>query len=385
MLAKVNRELLLRRLLMVSPGLHKHHEVVEQSTAFVFRRGQVITFNEEIACRHISTLPDDFKGAVTAQSLLKLLSSMTEEKVGLIDRDTELILEGKNGRSGVSMSKDITMPVSALEKPDSWRKLGEEFAEAIGMVKQCAGKDANFFRTTCVHITPKWVEASNNVQAARYLLRTGVKTNHMVRAAMIAEINGLGMTEVSESDKWLHFRNDEGMIFSCLRYGSTYPDLTTMLEASGESVDLPKGIVTEAKKAAVATAELEKDKREVKVVLKPGEIQVSAKGYTCWHHGTKRVKYHGEPIQFTIPPDLLIDLVKTLGECTVSSDKLYIQTEKYTYMTCLGEVKERKKKHGEKHQKSVRHNSDDIEPEKSAGEGNGRAGNKAGRDKKGNG
>jgi hypothetical protein len=344
MLAKINRDLLLRRLKMVSPGLHHRHDVVDQATCFILRKGYVVTYNEEIACRHISTLPEDFKGAVTAQPLLKLLDNMTEEKVRLVLRENEMLVEGRSGRSGVSMDDEIRMPLSALEKPTSWKRLGDEFAEAISLVKQCAGRDANQWRATCVHITPDWVEASDNVQAARYLLRTGVKENHLVRAAMIGEINGLGMTKVSESEKWLHFKNDEGMIFSCLRYAIKYPDIAPMLEVGGEKVELPKGLIAHVKQARVFSSELDKGKQDVIVTLRPGEISVRCKGYTGWHDGAKRIRYGGEPIMFYIPPDLLIDLIKTAGECVVTKEKLFIQTDKYTYMTCLGEVKEKKKK-----------------------------------------
>ena len=45
----INRELFLEQLESVQPGLSTR-EIIEQSSCYVFRGGEVITFNDEIAC-----------------------------------------------------------------------------------------------------------------------------------------------------------------------------------------------------------------------------------------------------------------------------------------------------------------------------------------------
>src|SRR5687768_12406403 len=52
---RVDRENLLRALESVTAGL-AHREIIEQSGSFVFKDGNVITFNDEIACTATSPL-----------------------------------------------------------------------------------------------------------------------------------------------------------------------------------------------------------------------------------------------------------------------------------------------------------------------------------------
>jgi len=69
---KVNREAFLQCLETVQPGLSTR-EVVEQASSFIFKEGEVFSFNDELFCRNKSTLNSSFQGAVKADKLLNLL------------------------------------------------------------------------------------------------------------------------------------------------------------------------------------------------------------------------------------------------------------------------------------------------------------------------
>ena len=57
------------------------------------------------------------------------------------------------------MEREVLLPVDAVEVPEKWRRLPEDFLEAVSIVQQTAGRDESQFSLTCVHISPDWVEA----------------------------------------------------------------------------------------------------------------------------------------------------------------------------------------------------------------------------------
>jgi hypothetical protein len=70
---RINREEFLRNLESVEPGLSPR-EILEQSSCFIFQKGWIKTFNDEVACKIKSPLK--LEGAVQAAPLLAILSAI---------------------------------------------------------------------------------------------------------------------------------------------------------------------------------------------------------------------------------------------------------------------------------------------------------------------
>jgi DNA polymerase III sliding clamp (beta) subunit (PCNA family) len=334
--ATVNREEFLSRLLAIQPGLSPR-EILQQSSCVVFDKGWLISFNDEISCRYASKLGKDFVGAVKAKPLIDLLSKLPDDEVGMETTPSELIISGKGGRrSGVAMELEIQLQVATVEAPGEWKKLHEDFAEAIGIVGQCAGKDQSNFRMTCVHITPKHLEACDNYQLARYKIKSGFEQECLVRGDSIKSILQWGMTEFSETETWMHFRNDKKLIFSCRRFLEEYPDLTTIMEIEGaHPATLPKGLAESADIASIFSSEAV-DSDTITVKLRKGSLWIRGQGISGWFEQPCKMKYDGEPVSFLITPKLLIDIVKKHTDVLVSNERLKVDGGKWTYLAYLG-------------------------------------------------
>ena len=333
-----NREQLLTKLEAVSPGLAVR-EAVEQSSCFVFRDGHVVTFNDEIACSIECDIGVD--GAVAAKPLLELLGKLTEEVVDIAPKDGggELIVKGKRRRAGITLEAEISLPVSSVEKPGKWTDLDPEFADAVGVVQQCASRDANQFALTCIHITPDCVEACDNFQLARYPLETGVRKPCLVKRDSLKHVTGLGMTEVSETKTWIHFRNPTGLTLSVRREVMDYEDLDGILEMEGTPTTLPGGLAEAVEKAEIFRAE-NSEHNVVIVNLRPGELRLRGVGATGWYEERKQVKWDGGNLAFNIAPKLLVDITTRTNDCAIAPGRLKIDGGKFTYVTCLGKLED---------------------------------------------
>jgi len=330
---KVNREQLLNQIQSVQPGIAVR-EIHEQSSCVVFTKKHMMTYNDEIACTQKSCL--DIEGAVQAAPLLALLRMLKEEILDIDIVKGELLIKGKRKRSGIRIEQEILLPIDAVDKPKGWQDLHEDFAEAVGIVQQCTSKDDSQFNMTCVHITPKHVEACDNFQAARYSIKTGVEESTLVRQDSLRHIITLDMTEFCETKNWIHFRNPTGLVISCRRFLEDYPDIGPHLKMKEVTpTALPKGLKEAAQLAEVFSSEdVETDR--VSILLQPGKLKITGKGVSGWYSEVKPIKYKGPDLPFLISPKLLIELVQKHNECQIAKNRLKVSTGKFEYVTVLG-------------------------------------------------
>lgn len=336
---KINREELLKELESITPGLSAK-EIIEQSSCFIFKDKKVMTYNDEIACSHSSCL--SIEGAVQAIPLLAILRKLGEDTVDVTTTKEELLIEGKKRKAGIRMEAEILLPVETIEQPKEWKVIPDDFAEAVHIIQECAGKDETQFNMTCIHIHPKWVEACDSFQAARYRIDTNISESTLIRRESLKHIITLGMTEFSETKTWIHFRNSTGLILSCRRYIEEYPDISKLFKQKGEKAFLPKGLKEAAERASIFSAENIED-NQVTIELKENKLKITGRGTSGWYKEIKKIKYSGATLSFTISPILLMELVQKYNDCEISSTILKIDGKKFRYITALGTVEEKEK------------------------------------------
>ena len=330
---KVKREELLSQLESVIPGLAQR-EILEQSSCFAFKGGQVMTYNEEVACRIETNL--EIEGAVKAPALLSLLRKLEEETIEVRQEDAGLLIQGKRKRAILKMETEVLLPIEEIEDPGEWSRVPDDFQDAIAIVKETAGTNETKFRLTCIHLHPKWIESSDNHQATRYKCKVGVAESILVRKTAIQSVVDLGAEELSESKTWIHFRNGKGLVISCRRYADeTYMDLKPILTMKGDPIRLPKGLVEAANKAEIFSAE-NTDNNQVEIDLRQDKLRVTGKGNSGWYQEYQSTSYEGADISFLISPDLLRRICEEEGKCEVTEERLKISNSKFTYVTCLG-------------------------------------------------
>lgn len=333
----INREKFIQQLESVTPGIAER-EVIEQSACFVFQGGRVTTFNDEIACRQKCDV--GFVAAVRAKPLLGILRKLVEDEIDVELEGGEMKLRGKRKEASIIAELKIHLPIGNVEKPEAWHPLHEDFVEAIELVQHCASSDEAQFMLTCVHITPTHVEACDNSQLTQVKVKTPVAAPIMVRRDSIKHVVTLGMTEIAETESWIHFRNPAGLIFSCRRFVEAYLDLAPMLQFTGSPIVLPKGLARAADNAAIFSAD-SADGGAVLVELRPGKLRIKGTGASGWYRETRKVAYEGVPLAFMIAPALLIDITKRYNDAEIAEGRLRVRGGKWTYISCLQAVEEK--------------------------------------------
>jgi DNA polymerase III sliding clamp (beta) subunit (PCNA family) len=331
----INREEFLQQLESVVAGLSAR-EIIEQSKCFVFKDKKVMTYNDEIACVQDSCL--SIEGAVEATSLISLLRKLQEKELDIQTEEEQLLIRGKRKRAGIKMETDIKLPIDMLEIPEKWKTLPTDFADAISVVQSCASSDESNFASSCIHVTPEWIEACDNYQASRYTMPLKIKHNILIRKESLKHILSLDMTQFSETKNWIHFKNPSGLTLSCRRWIEDFPNITELLNMTGSKVVLPKGLIEASEKAEIFSVENAED-NQVVVKLQPGKLKISGRGVSGFYEEIKKVKYKGKPISFAIAPSLLIYLIEHHNACMISENNLKVDSGKYQYVTVLQKEK----------------------------------------------
>lgn len=339
--SRVNRNEFLQALDAVRPGLSPK-PLVEHANSFTFRNGQVQTYNDEIACRFRTKLPKDVSGIVASKSLLAYLNKIGDEYIDVkVDEEQKkFVILGRGKRTDMLTAFESVFPIDAVEKPrkEDWIPLSPRFGDSIGMVVECASKDATEGNVlSCVHVHPNFVEASDDVQWCRAKCRTKIAEPFLVKHHAVKHIVDLDMTEMAGTESWVHFRNPAGLVFSCRRWVNPYPNVDHLAEpGKGKKLTLPKELEADVNAVNVAASE-DKDTNAVVVELKPGEFAVSGIGVTIKARHRKKCDYNGRPLAFMIQPAMLVQICKRERTCTIEKNLLRMTGDRWSYVTDLAE------------------------------------------------
>lgn len=346
---KIDKEKFLNDLQMVKSGLSSK-ELLEQSNCFVFKDGYVFTFNDEVACRKKCEM--SIEGAVPADLLLATLEKIKDPMLEVdINSDGQIEFRGKNKKFAINRDAEVLLPIEKVteETPQTWKQLPGNFSEVINKVKDCVSTDeANNFSLTCVHLHPDYIEACDNKQLLRWHVSLGNSRPLLVRGSAISSVVGLGMTKVSSTLSWIHFKNAAGLIFSCRKFaGDEYPPgMDEALKVQGEQIKLPKGVVEASDRASIYASEITPGiEPTVGVHLAPGMIKIEGSGLAGWYQELKKCVYNGPKIHFVITPTLLQHICNNFHEAKITAKKLKAtggskdNAGAWEYVTSLGTPK----------------------------------------------
>jgi len=339
----ISRNQLLNELKTVAIGL-TDKETIEQSDCFVFQNGEVLTYNDEVACRTKCSL--DITGAINAKKMLDVFTKSNDETIEFKRETGKLMYRGKNKRGLFKTQDKITLPITNVETATKWKKLPKEFMEAVNLVLGCAMPNAAAVHLNCVHFTADWIEACDGVQAGRYTLSTPFKKPTLIRRDIVSQIVNLpNMRRVGFTKDWVHFKDKEGLMISCRTCPDEYPSerLTKIFESKGEKATLPeelKGLVERTKIFLDDTSE----SKWLKVQITAEQLRVTGSG----SHGKETdwvgIKYGGKPLEFSINPDLLRVLSEKHDQCEITERFIKIEKDNFQYITSLWISSEKTKK-----------------------------------------
>jgi DNA polymerase III sliding clamp (beta) subunit (PCNA family) len=338
---KVSKKDLQVALEKVKPGLASK-EMIEQSTSFAFVGDRVVTYNDEISISHpVKGL--NVKGAVKAQTLYSFLSKIRREEIDVEWEENQVKITAGRAKAGLVFEAEVKLPIEEVGAIGDWKPLPEDFLEAMRFCHPCCSKDMSRPILTCVHVSDKKVQASDSYQIIEYRLEKKIPIKgFLLPASAVRELIKYNVKEIAEGEGWVHFRSEEGTIFSSRIFEGNFPDIEKFLEFDGVDIPFPSNAIQALDRAKVFTKSdfTGDDLATVDVEVSDGKIKLSAKDESGWFEEIVRTKYDGEKIQFTTGVDFLINLLGQAPSCVFGDDKIKFTGTKWIHVvavTSLGE------------------------------------------------
>ena len=343
-MAEVNREEMLKALSAVQPGL-AIKELVAQSTSFVFVNGNVVTYNDEVSVRHpLKDMAATIEGAVLAEGMLGILNRIKKDTVTIQQMDKEVLVKGGNYRAGLPLQTEVKLPLKEMGEVKKWYPLPPLFFKALKFVLFSTSADMSHPILTCVYIDPKrgLAEASDRYRAARFGYGATLEGlgGFLMPASSVKQVLEYDMKEVgrtSEGDGWIHFRSEEGTIFSARIYDGDFPDTDPLYTATaGVTIPFPKNIAEIVDRAVILSKKDKKGTESIEVAVSPGRMSFSTAGISGWSEELLKCPYKGAPVSFLIDPTFFQDLVE-LGtrKCQVAERLVKFQGEGWDHVVAL--------------------------------------------------
>jgi hypothetical protein len=318
----------------VQGGLTAKPEI-EQSDCFVFQKGEVITYNVDVACHMKSCLP--IEGAVNAKKMLDMLAYWPDEKITFKWKPGRLQFRGEAKTGYFVMQDVITLPVKDVEHPKKWVRIPEGFWEGVQLVVECAAHNSELPHLNCVHFTSKQVQACDGRQAGRCQIKTPFHKPILLRRSAVKSVISLEPAGIAQTDNWVHFRKKkEGIVISCRKCLDEYPvgRLDKIFSLSGDSITLPQNL-----RGLIDRLEVFLDEASgmfwLEVDITAKELRITGRGIYGKQTERQETDYKGKPISFSINPKLFRELASRHDHCSITNVALKIDKDNFQYVTAL--------------------------------------------------
>ena len=332
---KIKKEALTKALTLVKPGL-ANKEIIEQSTSFVFTKGSVRTFNDEISISHpVKDL--DLEGAVNADEFYRFISKVKRDEIEIELKENQLYFTAARTKAGLTLQEEITLPLESIGKKGNWKHLPDDFSYYLSLAIGACSNDMSRPILTCVNIT----QEGKIIGSDSYCLMTceiGEKIpidDFLLPASSALEVLKIQPTQIAEGDGWVHFRNKDKTEISCRTFEDSYPDTSAYETVEGVELTFPKSMLQKLELARVFAKRDHILDEEVIITVRNNRMTIKAKSETGWIEDEANMRYDDDPVRFSITPYLLEDILKGTHDFVLSENAAMFSGAGWKYITML--------------------------------------------------
>jgi len=331
----INRNEFIEAINRVRPGISSG-ALVEQADLLMMDGERLYGFNDEISVSY--PFKTGQQCGVFVEELFKLLQKIGEDEIELSnatkDKKNQLIITAGNTTAGFYTVPDVPIPDIGLDEVIHWIELPKDFCEAIEFCLPSAATDPKKGILNCLKVEKQAVISCNNYQATVRDLSTEIAIDLIVPRTAAKDLSEYNPVEVAANDSWIHFKNDEGVTFSCRTMTGEWPNVMGLFEIDEyKKIILPKNLKAVLKKAEIMT-----DKDNKTVVLEFGKDHLVCKAETekvGWIEERLDIDNSEEIPDVMINPDLLAAILNEIQEVKITDRAMVFEGQTFSHVIGL--------------------------------------------------
>jgi DNA polymerase III sliding clamp (beta) subunit (PCNA family) len=329
----MNTKELLNALEKVKPGISSKSSS-EGMSYFYFSGTDVITYNDKISIQH--PFETDFNLFVKANDFYKIISKLSTEEINVVEKNNKLNITGKKIKSSLATIQDneVSERIKSLSKSLSkveWQELPKNFNESILLCSFTASTQISAGTLICVYLKENICVASDNSRISYATLDSEID-EMFIQASEIKNLVSISPTKYAITQSWLHFKNEDGCVFSIRKIEGEFPDFMSLFDFEGIKIDLPKEII-EGIDIASILADVNDKAINIKIAKNAVILSAKSDGGKIMHRS--KIDYDKEEINFSINPDFIKEMMKHNSHVSIGEGKAKLQTESFSLLTAF--------------------------------------------------
>lgn len=316
---------LLRALEIVKVGLTSEEGTVEQGSSVVISDSRLYTYNDSVSVSaKVDGFAKNFKGAVHAKELIKLLGKLKAEDIEVELQDNEVIMKSGRAKAGFALQQEIKLPLSEIGKRSGWKELPNDFAKALAFVMTTCARHSSRPILESINIKKDGtLESTDNLRISIYKIGKLPVNSFLLPGSTAQILSNYNLGFIAEGQGWIHFKTvDEAVEFSCRIYDDEFPNVSKMLNVEGTKLELPAKTQEVLDRAAIFCAEKSLEDQKVIVSVSDKRMKMQVESDVSWFEEETNMAYKGKPVSFTINPSLLTMILNKTRVCTVGTNSL---------------------------------------------------------------
>jgi hypothetical protein len=252
----INRVELLNVLKKAMPGIDKGSSTLEGADTFIFHEGWIHTFNDNISISVpfpiTNKAGESISGILKAKEFYDLLNRYQDETIKLIPKNDMWIIQNKNSTAELTLLENNLIERIQGIKPSKlkWNAVPELFIEGISICKFSSNRSS----ISGIFIKDTIIYSTDEIRVNKFTLDISIDNCFWINDSAASELIKLNNPKkFSISESWVHFKTEEGSVFSCKRLAQDkYP--ITQIETLVEKHSYEKGDVSNTLPAALLDA-----------------------------------------------------------------------------------------------------------------------------------
>lgn len=340
----VNRNELVPILSALRPGLNKK-EFVQQSCHFLFFEDKIAVYNDKISITHPYQSESTF--SVKGEEFYKILEGINDDDVDISIKNQKLKIKAKTTSSEMTLLTDdqntIAKKINALEENmGGWKKLPDNFIEALTLCSFSASPDLTTGIKSCVCFVGDVAHASDGYRASRFFLNKKMPFDFNIPAKTAFELIKFPITECCISNKWLCFKTEEGVIFSCSSIEGEFPiekanTLFSEMEKL-EVIELPSELEKTIKEVLILASDDSSAGKKIDITLDENMLYVKAENELGYVKKTIEIDYEYEPVRIIVNSNFFIQILDKALEMYIGKQALFFATPNFNHVMTKTQV-----------------------------------------------
>ena len=333
-MSEVNRVEMSDILSSLKPGINLNG-VIDYADSFIFQGDSVHSYNNEIAVGH--PLPEGLSltGAVVAEPLLRFLSCVSAESVNFDTTEKELIVKTKNSKASFPLKIDKSFPVSCIPIPEKkgWKELSCQLVDALLLVaKSSSSVPTSILSFICIR--KQLVIATDRFCLSAFMI-PGLEDMPLLPSGIVSYFQEFKPTMFSFSKDWIHFFNEKESTLSCRCGEGEFPDVSSLLKITGQTILLPKDLSEVLKRAGLfSKTEIDFEKQLISLEAKEGQLFVKGTGWTGSFEETIPMEDDSE-FSFSVHPDYIISAMELGRKMILNEKALLLKGKNFSHLISL--------------------------------------------------